>query len=414
MAEYDHIDYPKPPKAEHGKPAPQCPYCYKVLESSDLSQPAWNDHLLRLAFDSSDELEKNARQTSPAFSSEEIEAGSGRHASSLHFDNPSNEGEFTVAEGRSLEQDEPNVSEAIDMPVEHNPVAANERDGCCDMALERGNNDSSSTPSSTRNLESCKSRQDTCAEAETVHQKAMQLRFRSSSSERPESLSSMVKTAKEPLEQRKYQEPEEEYCKAPELHANALGASSPCNISIKGSRANALVRQGEIEEAEKIYQEILDLSTEALGEVHPHRLSCRSNLAGILEKKGEYAEAEAVYRDVWELRRRTLKDDHPDTLASYNKLANALARLKRFDEAVLVYKEALETRREVLGAKHSDTINTLGNLANSLQNQGQYDEAKEMYRDSKSLGREVLESNHPHLRWIRARLKEVAKDGEEW
>jgi hypothetical protein len=41
MAEYDHIDYPKPPKAEHGKPAPQCPYCYKVLESSDLSQPAW-------------------------------------------------------------------------------------------------------------------------------------------------------------------------------------------------------------------------------------------------------------------------------------------------------------------------------------------------------------------------------------
>jgi pentatricopeptide repeat protein len=96
----------------------------------------------------------------------------------------------------------------------------------------------------------------------------------------------MVKTAKEPLEQRKYQEPEEEYCKAPELHANALGASSPCNISIKGSRANALVRQGEIEEAEKIYQEILDLSTEALGEVHPHRLSCRSNLARILEKRG--------------------------------------------------------------------------------------------------------------------------------
>lgn len=41
MAEDDRVDYPEPPKAEHGKPAPQCPYCCEVLESSDLSQPAW-------------------------------------------------------------------------------------------------------------------------------------------------------------------------------------------------------------------------------------------------------------------------------------------------------------------------------------------------------------------------------------
>ncbi|KAM6534806.1 hypothetical protein FALCPG4_004429 [Fusarium falciforme] len=336
------------------------------------------DHLLRLAFRSLNELEKNARQTSPAFSSEGIETGCGRHASSLHSDNPSNEGESTAAEGHSLEQDEPKVSETMGLPVEHNPVASNEMDGCCDMILKRSKNDNSSTPPSTTNLESCKSRQDTCAEAETVHQQAMQLRFRSSSSERPETLSSMVK------------------------------------ISIKGSQADALVRQGRVEEAEKIYNEILGLSTEVLGKEHQYRLSCRSNLASILEKKRQYAKAEGFYREVREIQQRTLRVDHPDTLASYNKLANALTRLRRFDEAVLIYTEALEKRSEELGRDHSDTIITLGNLANALQNQGQYSEAKKRYEDAKTRRKEQLEDNHPHLRWIEARLNEASEEGEEW
>ncbi|KAL2690006.1 hypothetical protein Neosp_004072 [[Neocosmospora] mangrovei] len=474
-------DYPKPPKAEYGKPAPQCPYCYKVLESSNLSQPGWEDHvnedlspyvcpiyncdqratpflnddawarhmntrhpenwprtlcesrtgspelacplcdswsppkgandeswripnkreqlnkhigkhLLRLAFDGLDKLERNPHQTSPAFSSEDFETVSGRHESSLRSDNPSNEGESIVTEGHGLEQDEPNVSEAIDMPVRHNPVAATEKDGRPDMTLKRSNNDNSSTTSSTSNLESCKSHRDTCAEAETVYQTTTQLPFRSSNSERPVSLSSMDKTG-------------EEYCKAPEPPANALGASSHCDISIKGSQANALVKKDDIAGAEKIYQEILDLGTEVLGEEHPHRLACRSNLASILERKGEYAEAEVIYRDVWELQQRTLGDRNPDTIASYNKLANALTRLRRFDEAVLIYEKALKMRKNLLGAKHSDTIITLGNLANALQNQGQHDEAKKMYSDAMALGEDVPEDEH--LQWIRARYQEV-------
>ncbi|UPK91333.1 hypothetical protein LCI18_002268 [Fusarium solani-melongenae] len=495
-AENEHIDYPEPPKAEDGKPGPLCPYCYKVLESSDLSQPGWNDtpfqdsklwekhmeerhgedwarqllnplnkqlatitqsnsvtsrteptcplcyswsiakgakrqdeswqqpfklgelakhignHMLRLALNSWNELEKNACQTSPDFSSEEIESGSGRHASNLQSDNPSNEDESTAAEGHSLEQDEPKVSEAMGLSMEHNPVAANERDGCCDMILKRSNTDNSSTPSSTTNLESCRSRQDTRAEAETVNQQVMQLRFRSSSSEHPDSLSSMVKTAKEPLEQRKYQEPEEEYCKAPELHVDVLGASYPRSISDKGSWANALVREDKLEEAKNIYEDILRLGTKAHGKEHRYTLSCQSNLASILEKKQQYVEAEKLYRYVWKTQQRMLRVDHPDTLASYNKLANALTRLRRFDDAILIYTEALEKRSKELGRDHSDTIITLGNLANALQNQGQYSEAKRRYEDAKTRRKELFEGNYPHLQWIEDRLNEASKKGE--
>lgn len=51
MAEDDRVEYPEPPKAEHGKPAPKCPYCCEVLESSDLLQPAWKYVCLRHAYE---------------------------------------------------------------------------------------------------------------------------------------------------------------------------------------------------------------------------------------------------------------------------------------------------------------------------------------------------------------------------
>ncbi|RSL53565.1 hypothetical protein CEP54_010304 [Fusarium duplospermum] len=337
------------------------------------------------------------------------ERGTTSHASSLHSDNTSSESESTVGEGRSLEQDEPKVPEAINMPEEHNPVTANETNGCCDMALNWNNNPS--IPSSTRTPQSRKSRQCNYAEAATLHQKTMQPSSQSSSSEHPESLSNVVKSARELFEQRKYRESEKKYRDVLKLHTEALGASSPCIVSIKGNLANALVRQGKHPEAKTIYQEILDLGTDALDEKHPYRLSCRSNLASILEKKGQYGEAEAVYRDVWKLQRKWLGDYHPDTLASYNKLANALTRLKRFGEAVTIYKKALEMRRELLGAEHSDTIITLGNLANALQNQGHDDEAKEEYKEAMRLGEKVLKGGHPHLQWIVDRHKEALKGG---
>ncbi|KAM0433290.1 hypothetical protein ACHAPT_004166 [Fusarium lateritium] len=375
MADDDCVDYPKPPKAEHGKPAPQCSYCYEVLESSDLSQPAWKlgrvsehiaNHLLRLAFDSSDNLKENARQTCPSSSSEEIGTRSGQEAPSLNSENPGNgESESPVGSGGSFNQDEPRVSGAIEVPEEHRPVTANER--------------------------------------------TMQPPSRPLNSGYPQSLSSLVERAKELFYKRKYQEAEEEYRKALKSHAEAMEADDSCIISIKGNLANTLAKQDKDQEAEDLYGEIRALSAKTLGETHPHTLSCRSNLASLLERKKKYTEAAAIHGDVWELRKDTLGGGHPDTLSSNNKLANALTRLKRFNEATLIYEETLETRRVVLGEVHPDTIITLGNLANSLQNQGHYKEANAKYTEAMRLGRKVLDDEHPHLQWIRTRLDEALR-----
>lgn len=380
-----------------------CPLCdsWSLTRGSKLPDESWQEayqrdrlaehignHLLRLALDSSDELEKNTNRMRPSSPSEETEAGSATLNS-----NPENSsaGESKSALGldHSFSQD--------------------------DEAVDRGNalnrNKHSSTLPNMGNLENCKSLQGESAPAEPVHQYTTQHRFPPLSSGRLQFLSDIVNTAKELFSQRKYRESEEEYRKALELCAEVPEASGLFIISIKGNLANALAEQGKHQEAEDAYREILAFSTETLGKRHQHRLSCRSNLASMLERKGEYEEAEAIYRDVWKLHQETLGNKHSDTISSYSKVANALTRLKSFSKATLIYEETLEMRREELGEKHPDTIITLGNLANSLQNQGQYREAEARYRGALAASKGVLKDDDPHLQWIKARLLEVT--GEE-
>ncbi|MGA7632616.1 MAG: serine/threonine-protein kinase, partial [Terriglobales bacterium] len=184
--------------------------------------------------------------------------------------------------------------------------------------------------------------------------------------------------------------------KAVEIRRRTLGPESPETLKSMSALALIFYAQGRYAEAETLQRQTLDVQKRVLGPGHPDTLGSMDNLALVLNKEIRYAEAETLERKTLDIRRRVLGPEHPDTLTSMDSLALFLRSSElRNAEAETLYRETLDIRRRVLGPEHPDTLTSMIGLANVVSDEGHYAEAEKLKREVLDIRRRVLGPEHP-------------------
>ena len=184
--------------------------------------------------------------------------------------------------------------------------------------------------------------------------------------------------------------------KAVEIRRHTLGPESPETLKSMSALALIFYAQGRYAEAETLQRQTLDVQKRVLGPGHPDTLGSMDNLALVLNKEIRYAEAEKLERKTLDIRRRVLGPEHPDTLTSMDSLALFLRSSElRKAEAETLYRETLDIRRRVLGPEHPDTLTSMLGLANVVSDEGHYAEAEKLKREVLDIRRRVLGPEHP-------------------
>jgi serine/threonine protein kinase len=231
--------------------------------------------------------------------------------------------------------------------------------------------------------------------AESLDQKAMEIRRRVLGPEHPDTLKSMSNLASDLSAEGHYAEAEKLDRETLDIERRVLGPEHQDTLKSMHNLAGDLTAEGHYAEAEKLYRETLDVRRRVLGPEHPDTLASMNDLAISLWREGHYAEAEKLVRETLDMERRVLGPEHPGTLKSMNNLASDLSAEGHYAEAEKLDRETLDIRRRVLGPEHPSTLRSMSNLANVLNAEGQYAEAEKLYREALDIRRRVLGPEHP-------------------
>jgi serine/threonine protein kinase len=231
--------------------------------------------------------------------------------------------------------------------------------------------------------------------AQSLQQKALQIRRRVLGDESPDTLKSASSLVYILFHEGHYAEAEKLDRETLELQRRVLGPENPDTLESMNIRAILLQTQGHRAEAEKLDRETFDTRRRVLGPENPDTLVSMQNLASVLADEGQYAEAEKLYRQTLDVQRRVLEPEHPDTLRSVHSLAVVLEREKQYAEAERLDRETIEAKARILGPEHPDTLASMNNLANVLKLEGKYPEAEKLYRETLDVRRRVLGPEHP-------------------
>ena len=231
--------------------------------------------------------------------------------------------------------------------------------------------------------------------AESLYQRAIEIRRRVLGPEHPDTLRSMTSLANVLREEGRYAEAEKLIRETLNIRRRVLGPEHPDTLKSTNILATILDREGHYAEAEKLYRETLDVRRRVLGPEHPDTLASMNNLAGVLKSVGHSAEAEQLNRETLDLKRRVLGPEHPDTLSSMYNLSVVLNDEGRYAEAEKLDRETLDLRRRVLGPEHPDTLMSMNALGNVLLNEGHYPEAEKVHRDALDVKKRVLGPDNP-------------------
>jgi serine/threonine protein kinase len=231
--------------------------------------------------------------------------------------------------------------------------------------------------------------------AESLNQRALEIRQTVLGPEHPDTLSSMNNLGNTLWKELHFPEAESLDRKTLDIRRRVLGPEDPETLKTGSNLALVLSDQGQHAEAEKLDRERIEVEKRVLGPNHPDTLRSMGNLALVLTREGRYAEAEKLSRETLEAQKRVLGPDHPDTLAIMNNLALVLGGLGRYSEAEQLYRETLEGRRRVLGPEHPDTLRSMSNLAAGLIDEGNYKEAEKLLKRVRDIQRRLLGPEHP-------------------
>jgi tetratricopeptide (TPR) repeat protein len=232
-------------------------------------------------------------------------------------------------------------------------------------------------------------------EAEGLHRKILELRRKVLGEKDPEVMRSMNYLAQAMYYDGRYIEAEQMHREALSLQIEIFNPEHPNALTTTGYLAQTLSQQGKYEEAERMHRNLLKTRLKVSGEEYPATLATMSCLGVAQRNLGNYSDAERTHRRVLDLRVKVLGDRHPHTLVTKRWLADALHHQGKYEESYSLNRQVLELQTELLGPKHPNTILTLSNLGDTLFCQGQNDQAKELYQQVLDLEIELLGPEHP-------------------
>jgi eukaryotic-like serine/threonine-protein kinase len=233
------------------------------------------------------------------------------------------------------------------------------------------------------------------ADAEKLDRETFDLKRRVLGPEHPDTLKSMMNLAVVLDHEGHYAEAERLYRETLDLQRHILGPEHLDALKSMNNLAVVLLDEGHYGEAEKLDRETLDIERRVLGPGHPDTLKSMVNLAVVLVDEGHYAEAEKLDRETLEIERRVLGPEHHDTISSMMNLGSVLDGEGRHPEAEKLYRETLDLQRRMLGPEHPDTLRSLSNLGNTLMEEGRYVEAEKIFRETLDIQKRVLGPEHP-------------------
>jgi tetratricopeptide (TPR) repeat protein len=130
------------------------------------------------------------------------------------------------------------------------------------------------------------------------------------------------------------------YAQAQPLHEKALEISRrlltddhPRTATGYNNLASNLGSQGKHAQAQSLYEKALEIRRRLLTDDHPDTATGYNNVAANLDAQGKYAQAQPLYEKALEIRRRLLTYDRPDTTTTYNNLAANLNAQGKYAEA---------------------------------------------------------------------------------
>jgi eukaryotic-like serine/threonine-protein kinase len=159
---------------------------------------------------------------------------------------------------------------------------------------------------------------------------------------------------------------------------------------IQTNFAIAYAYQGKNAEAEKSFRAVYELNLKQYGPDHPATLDALTNVGSILLEEGKYAEAEGTFKQVVEADQRVLGPEHPHTLLITGNLGLAYLGGKRYPEAEALYRQLLDREARVVGAENRQTLVFRGALGDALYHQHKLPEAEHICRQTLDAERRVL------------------------
>ena len=252
------------------------------------------------------------------------------------------------------------------------------------------------------------------SQAETMEQRAYDLRRESIGPKNRETLESLHNLSATQLAQAKFDLSQANLEKAVELRREAFGAEDPDTLASLDLLAQLRQRQGDLPGAEKLVREVIDVRTRVLGAAHQETVGSRCTLADLIEYQGRLDEADTYIAETVELARKGLGDEHSLTLTAMSIRASILSHKARYAEAESTLRQIIPIKKKLFGDEHDSTLVSENALAMVLRDQNKDDEAEALYRSLVERATKVYGPEHPTTLTYVNNLAQLLRDMKEY
>ncbi len=248
------------------------------------------------------------------------------------------------------------------------------------------------------------SRQANYSEAETIHQRALEIRERLQDSQASESLHNLASLYKN---NGQYQQAEQMYLRALTLDEQQLGPSDPEFATTLNALGVVYYFQNNYDQAMQIYRRALAIYEIPENIENPGITYVLNSIGTLYETQGQYQRAEGFYQQALEIRKQTLGERHSETARALNRIAHIRELQGNFAEAETLYQQARTISEEALGPIHPDVALFLNNLGLLAGKQHQDALAETLYKRSINIYERTLGAENSSINLVRQNLDQL-------
>lgn len=240
-----------------------------------------------------------------------------------------------------------------------------------------------------RNMSVLYGYQGNLAKAESLLRRALAIDGKALGSEEPETATLQADLATVYWLEGKSGDAEGYLQHALEIDEKVLGPEHPETVDMRLDLAIFTALRGDIDESELLLLRIQGVVNRTLGPDHPDLAMVASVLGNIYAAREDYNRAEACMREALRINELNLGPDHPIVGAATQSLADVYTLKGHYLLAEPLYYHALETIKKTMGDDHPLTASVLASLGNFNAAQGKYPEAESFYKKALGIAEKV-------------------------
>ena len=235
-------------------------------------------------------------------------------------------------------------------------------------------------------------------EALTRCKRAVELREKSSSHERPQYLVSAVGFVGTVYDAKgDYANAEVWFLRALAIGEKELGPEH-LYVALSLNDLGLLYwRKGELSKAEPLYQRALAIREKALGADHAEVAISLTNLGGLYLVRGDYAKAEPFFLRALAIYEKANGPEGQVKAALLNNLGALYSFMGDYARAESFHERALAIREKQFGAEHPAVAQSLSHLAGLFLNKGDYKKTEELLTRALAIREKALGPEHPDV-----------------